>query len=139
MYITHFQYRVPLVPHAGPGCDSHRVEEEGTDWSRAKSRMRPLAPQGGVTRPEDTQKGAPSRHPEIFLGTHLPSSPFESSAALRTEGWAESSPSVLLWASGADGAGGREPLERKPPGKTSKCFTNKSGPFHRTCPRSGTS
>lgn len=68
--------------------------------------MRTLAPQGGVTRPEDTQKGAPPPpHPEIFLGTHLPSSPFESSAASRTESWAESSPPSC---SGPWGQMGRE-------------------------------
>ena len=103
------------------------MEDEGTDWSRAKSRMQSLAPQGGVTRPEDTQKGAPSPHLlEIFLGTHLPSSPFESSAASRTESWTESGPSILLWA--AEGREAGSPWRESPQVRHQSALQTNLGP-----------
>ena len=84
--------------------------------------MRTFGTTGRVSCPEDTQTGAPYHLPEVFLGITLPCIPWKPLQPHRVQqGWKS-----------------REPLEREPPGKTSKCFIDKSGPLHRTCSRSRT-
>ena len=77
---------------------------------------KPLAPQEGITCPEDTERCPVTITRTSSSARHLLSVPSKSSVASRRNSWAGSSPSVLLWASGAGGVRGREPLERELPG-----------------------
>lgn len=121
MTVTEWRRRGPTEAELNPGCNP-LVSREG--WS--------------MSCPEDTQQGAPFPPPR-GLPKHGTCPPFHSNPLQRQRETAGlEAVSILLGTPGVGGWESRQPSERRPSDKTSKCFTNKSGPLQKTCPGSRT-
>lgn len=139
---VHHRTEPHQYPGGSPSCWSRAWQSEWGRRAQAGAELnpgcKPLAPREGVRCPEDTRKGAPSP-PARLLPRCSPCSPSHSNP-LRSQGEAAGLEAALPSCSGPPGHvawGAGRPWRESPPNKTSKCFTNKSRPIHRTCPSAG--
>lgn len=92
--------------------------------------FKPLATGRRLRSPVGSQKGAPCYPLGSSWLRHLLSIPFNFSAAWKSSSWTGVSLSCSgPWGQVEKGRGWRT----EPPGKTSKCFTDKFRPFHKSC------